>query len=252
MKKLILFSVVGLASAGSLIGAQDHLFVLHSIERNSFGDVGRRLLKAGKNSADASGKTPLMQAALMGNYDAVSKLINAGADVNAKDEDGTRALLYARRSYPGKTQAQLDEIEKALGGKGSTLKKHIEKDVEKVRDTAHTSPKPSDRRIGQLMKSAGISASAAKKWLVKNPVIAALGTAAIGTVGIGGIYLLQKAGKLPNAAQMKMLPKDALMGLYDFLPTMASMKDQIPSMNSLKPTELASYFRSKQLAVKPS
>jgi len=45
------------------------------------------------------GRTPLMVAALVGNYEAAVQLIDAGANPNARDEHGQTALWYAAASH---------------------------------------------------------------------------------------------------------------------------------------------------------
>ncbi|MBR0257555.1 MAG: ankyrin repeat domain-containing protein, partial [Synergistaceae bacterium] len=64
------------------------------------------LLNAGANvnDRDNDGKTPLIHAAGRWNADTVNVLIDAGADVNMKDNDGRKAFDYAvmtaeKRSY---------------------------------------------------------------------------------------------------------------------------------------------------------
>ncbi len=53
--------------------------------------------RAEANDADENGITPLMLAAKEGNDWAVRKLLEAGADANARDKDGWTALMYAVR-----------------------------------------------------------------------------------------------------------------------------------------------------------
>ncbi len=57
----------------------------------------QRLLKAGANPdiRDEKGRTPLMGAAQSQDIQFVKALLEHGADVNAKDNDGTAALNYA-------------------------------------------------------------------------------------------------------------------------------------------------------------
>lgn len=64
------------------------------------------------NARDEKGNTPLLWALLMGRAEAVSPLIDAGADVNARNAQGATPLLIAKRG--GKM-----EIEKLLQSKGA-------------------------------------------------------------------------------------------------------------------------------------
>jgi hypothetical protein len=58
------------------------------------------LIEAGAdvNAKDDEGLTPLMIAAHYSTPEMVTLLIDAGADVNAKDDDGQTPLMYADRS----------------------------------------------------------------------------------------------------------------------------------------------------------
>jgi len=70
-------------------------------------NIDQALLAAGAevNAKDEDGWTALMWAARMGSNDIVELLLSKGADVNAKDEDGTTALMYAAASiYEGRVE----------------------------------------------------------------------------------------------------------------------------------------------------
>ena len=52
------------------------------------------------NAQDECGKTPLMYAAMYNHTPEVAKaLINAGANLNTKDNDGRTALMWAARNH---------------------------------------------------------------------------------------------------------------------------------------------------------
>ncbi|MES0490117.1 MAG: ankyrin repeat domain-containing protein [Leptospirales bacterium] len=59
----------------------------------------KKMIKDGVNvnMSDAKGISPLMIAAAYGKPKAVSLLIQSGADINAEDEDGNTALLFANQ-----------------------------------------------------------------------------------------------------------------------------------------------------------
>ena len=60
---------------------------LNAAARSGLNEIIRELLQSGvdANAADAQGCTPLMQAATGGNALAIKLLIDAGADINARD-----------------------------------------------------------------------------------------------------------------------------------------------------------------------
>jgi len=67
---------------------------------NGYVGVVGRLLEAGANveAADNEGFTALMSAASNGHIEVISKLVQAGADVTAKDTDGWTALMLAAKN----------------------------------------------------------------------------------------------------------------------------------------------------------
>jgi ankyrin repeat protein len=96
--------VLALLERGAIVNYKDRdggTAIENASDRCKGGRIVKILLKAGANpnSADTFGNTPLMTAAGSGNELAVNELIAAGADVNAKNNDGETALFVARH-YP--------------------------------------------------------------------------------------------------------------------------------------------------------
>ena len=85
------------------------------------------------NQHHESAPTPLMQAALKGDADAVKALIEAGADVNAEDNDGNTALDVAKT----------DEVKEVLlkaGGKFTCKGVHFPRKFFKRAPSVMTAP----------------------------------------------------------------------------------------------------------------
>lgn len=92
----------------------DDVPVLVIAARNNDLQSARFLIESGANPSTAArddGSTPLMEFAQRGNLEAVTMLIEAGADVDAGDNTGQTALIRAVR------QRQIRTIEALLGAK---------------------------------------------------------------------------------------------------------------------------------------
>ena len=88
-----------LLKAGAVVNASDTngmTPLLYAAMDNPNPDVMNLLIDAGANDVTSkSGKSALILAAMMNCPEVVTTLVNAGADVNARDDDGKSALDYA-------------------------------------------------------------------------------------------------------------------------------------------------------------
>jgi len=76
--------------------------ILHQVAMSKKSNLLRYLIRerhAGLNVKNITGNTPLHSAALVGNQDAIRQLVEAGADVNARGEDGAVALHHIAYSF---------------------------------------------------------------------------------------------------------------------------------------------------------
>ncbi|XP_031551593.1 KN motif and ankyrin repeat domain-containing protein 1-like [Actinia tenebrosa] len=73
------------------------LAALTGLEREEFTDIARRLLDLGdvNSKVEETGQTPLMLAVTRGRLDMVGLLLEAGADMNAQDNECSTALMCA-------------------------------------------------------------------------------------------------------------------------------------------------------------
>lgn len=77
--------------------------------------------KAMVNAPSPDGTSPLMMAAYAGSEEVVRILLNAGADVTARNLRGEDAAVWARRKNENRLAAQLDELtQKALKQRAAT------------------------------------------------------------------------------------------------------------------------------------
>jgi ankyrin repeat protein len=79
--------------------------VLSGDSRNDVAGLRKLVAELGVNAEDASGMTPLMLAAAFGTREAVSALLDAGADVKAQSRSGVTALHVALAGCIGRAPA---------------------------------------------------------------------------------------------------------------------------------------------------
>ena len=91
MKHAVAFMLALIVPAAS--GEPSTLF--QAIRNGDVPTVKRHLTKAEVNGADARGVTPLMHAAAFGNIETLRALLDAGAEVNARNRADATALLWA-------------------------------------------------------------------------------------------------------------------------------------------------------------
>lgn len=96
-------AVAVLLESGAHVDAKEHCYgctplILACLSKNA--GVVRLILEKGAkpNSADISGRTPLMAAASVGSCAALTTLLKHGADSNAQNKVGTNALEMAYRN----------------------------------------------------------------------------------------------------------------------------------------------------------
>lgn len=75
--------------------------------------------KAKVNIANKSGFTPLIVAAIRGNFDIVKDLVTFNADVNIKDRFGKTALTYATLEQVNGKENEYQQIRELLKSKGA-------------------------------------------------------------------------------------------------------------------------------------
>ena len=95
---------------------------LHYAASKGHADTVKLLLanKAMVNAPSPDGTSPLMMAAYAGSEEVVRILLNAGADVTARNLRGEDAAVWARRKHEARLAAQLDELtQKTLKQRGA-------------------------------------------------------------------------------------------------------------------------------------
>ena len=102
MRLILVACLVAAASAQTIDADRDALFA--AIRRGTAGDVERLIARgASPNARDAQGTPALMAAALFADADMVELLLKRGADPNLADESGATALMW---SVPDRAKVQ--------------------------------------------------------------------------------------------------------------------------------------------------
>jgi serine/threonine-protein phosphatase 6 regulatory ankyrin repeat subunit B len=92
---LILVLAVMIITGNSVTGSDTEVF-LKSVKSGDYAEVKRLIEKgADVNARNNGGSTALMRASYRGRQDIVQLLIEAGADVNVQDNEGWTALMFA-------------------------------------------------------------------------------------------------------------------------------------------------------------
>src|SRR6266567_2629961 len=96
---------VALVLSAPAVGDGSGLF--QAIRNGDVAFVKAHLTKAEIEVRDGRGATPLMHAAAFGNLETLKALLDAGADVNARNDFDATALLWAARD-PGKARLLIE------------------------------------------------------------------------------------------------------------------------------------------------
>src|SRR5215472_17730617 len=99
----ISFSVAISAALAFSATAGENSELFQAIRNGDIAFIKAHLTKAEIEVRDRRGATPLMHAAAFGNLETLKLLLDAGADVNARNDFNATALLWAARD-PEKAQ----------------------------------------------------------------------------------------------------------------------------------------------------
>ena len=114
MKKKAIIAISALALCALSVSCKKADLLFEAVSNNNIEEVAR-LIEAGANvnATDDYGETALMWAAWYNAADAAKMLIEAGADINARDKGGKTALMIAKEENAVDVAALL----KAAGAK---------------------------------------------------------------------------------------------------------------------------------------
>lgn len=107
MLRLCVSAIVGCLLASPPAAAGDPAGLFQAIRNGDLSAVKSHLTKASLEARDRRGATPLMHAAAFGNLQTLRLLLDAGADVNARNDFDATALLWAARD-PAKAKLLIE------------------------------------------------------------------------------------------------------------------------------------------------
>jgi ankyrin repeat protein len=97
MRRIALSLAISLSFALSAAAAGDGSELFQAIRNGDVASVKAHLTKPELEARDRRGATPLMHAAAFGNLETLKLLLDAGADVNARNDFNATALLWCAR-----------------------------------------------------------------------------------------------------------------------------------------------------------
>ena len=97
MGKSLFTAGIAAAALFAAPATDNHAELFQAIRNGDAGAMRRALSADTMEARDSRGATPLMHAAAFGSIDAMKMLLDAGADVNAKNNFGATALLWCAR-----------------------------------------------------------------------------------------------------------------------------------------------------------
>jgi ankyrin repeat protein len=140
------------------------------------------LIKAGAdvNARDNNGKTTLMYATYYGREEIVEMLIKAGADVNARDNNGNTALMYAISQVSFVTSGILvgnpskEKIVEMLIKAGADVNIKNKKGQTALLMVVEKKETGVTKRIVEMLIRAGADVNAKRWWFGKTPLTIAI------------------------------------------------------------------------------
>src|SRR5690349_12080216 len=97
MRRFVLLLWIGLVSTAFLSAGEPDVRLFQAVRSGDAGLLKQILTKANLESRDKRGATLLMHSAAFGNLATLKLLLDRGADVNARNDFGATALLWAAR-----------------------------------------------------------------------------------------------------------------------------------------------------------
>lgn len=240
MKRLLTFVVSStLALAAAAQDSSDEFY--SAIRNNSLTQLKNLAQNGGANSADDRGTTPLMYAAAVGSLDAMKLLVDAGADVNAKNKFSITALMWCAteidkvrlllskgadpnaRSKQGRTPLL---IAAGTDGNLDTVKLLLEKGADLKKADANPAATP-------LSAAAFANDLAMLQFLIDKGAVVR---------GPGGGMSLANAASHGNSAMVKLLLAQGVPADMPSPPPEQKVKNGVIDLGSFTPLILASSY----------